>query len=406
MKLKSKVLMGAAFAVSLVGLGLGQQFVGTGDGATAQAPQAPSFEVDPFWPQPLGNEWILGNVIGVAIDERDHIFIVHRASGEGIFGTRTEIGLATGVSICCTPAPPIIEFDPDGNVVNAWGGPVEGAPYTWPSSNHGIEIDHHGNIWIGGNGGGDSHILKFTRDGKFIAQYGTPGIVESDSNDTTHFSRVAKISVVAESNEAFIADGYGNRRIAVLDADTGEFKRYWGAYGAKEIVDPTERYRHDPSTPPNRTFTGPVHCVEPSNDGLLYVCDRTSDRIQIFDRAGNYKSEILIAPETGSQGSTWDLDFSRDEAQKYIYLADGQNQRVYIIERSTMEVLTKFGGGGRQPGLWFAPHSLATDSKGNIYTTETYEGKRIQKFIYKGIKDIPSMDQGPLWPAGELNKQS
>ena len=402
MKLKNKVLMGVTLAVSLIGLSLGQSMMNATD-ATAQSAKAPSFEVDPFWPQPLPNGWILGNVIGVAVDARDHVYIVHRAWGDGIFKPFAELGLQQGTSICCTPAPPILEFDADGNLVRAWGGPVEGAPYVWPDSNHGIEVDHKGNVWIGGNGRGDSHILKFTNDGKFIAQYGTPGINEPDSNDTTHFSRVAKISVVEETNEAFIADGYGNRRIAVLDADTGEFKRYWGAYGEKNIVDPTERYRHDPSKPPSKTFTGPVHCVEPSNDGLIYVCDRSSDRIQVFDRAGNYKSEVLIAPETGAQGSTWDLDFSRDADQKYIYLADGQNQRVYIIERSTMEVLTKFGGGGRQPGLWFAPHSLATDSKGNIYTTETYEGKRIQKFIAKGITDIPAMDQGALWPAGELN---
>ncbi|MBT5186085.1 MAG: hypothetical protein HOH19_03370 [Kordiimonadaceae bacterium] len=404
MKLKNKVLMGAALAVSLVGLGLGQSFVEEGAStATAQSRQAPSFEVDPFWPQPLPNEWILGNVIGVAVDARDHVYIVHRAWGEGIFAPFSELGLQQGTSICCTPAPPIVEFDADGNLVRAWGGPVEGAEYTWPVSNHGIEVDHNGNIWIGGNGRGDSHVLKFTNDGKFLAQYGTPGIEESDSMDQSHFSRVAKISVVAETNEAYIADGYGNRRIAVLDADTGEFKRYWGAYGEQNIVDPTERYRHDPSTPPSRTFTGPVHCVEPSNDGLIYVCDRTSDRIQVFKTDGTYLSETLIAPETGAQGSTWDLDFSRDADQKFIYLADGQNQRVYIIERATMEVLTMFGGGGRQPGLWFAPHSLATDSKGNIYTTETYEGKRIQKFLNKGIKGIPSADQGAPWPAGELN---
>tara|TARA_R110002096_G_scaffold257381_1_gene450849 strand:- start:191024 stop:192226 length:1203 start_codon:yes stop_codon:yes gene_type:complete len=396
---KNKILMGAALAVSLVGLSLGLQSCSPGDEATAQATQAPSFEVDPFWPKPLGNEWILGNVIGVAIDERDHIFIVHRASGEGIFGPRTEIGLQTGVSICCTPAPPIIEFDPDGNVVNAWGGPVEGAPYTWPSSNHGIEIDHHGNIWIGGNGAGDSHILKFTRDGTFLEQLGTPGIVEPDSNDTTRFSRVAEVTVVAETNEAFVSDGYGNRRIAVLDATSGEFKRYWGAYGNKP-EDPTERYRHDPTTPPHTQFTGPVHCAEPSNDGLLYVCDRSSDRIQVFKQDGTFMYEKLIMPETMSQGSTWDLDFSKDPEQKYVYLADGQNQRVYILLRENLEMVTMFGGGGRQPGLWFAPHSIATDSKGNIYTTETYEGKRIQKFVYQGLKDVPAKDQGALWPAG------
>lgn len=396
---KNKLLIGAALAASLLTLSFGIQSCSPGGDATAQAPQAPSFEVDPFWPKPLGNEWILGNVIGVAIDERDHIFIVHRASGEGIFGSRTEIGLQTGVSICCTPAPPIIEFDPDGNVVNAWGGPVEGAPYTWPSSNHGIEIDHHGNVWIGGNGQGDSHILKFTRDGTFLEQLGTPGIIESDSNDTTRFSRVAEVAVVPETNEAFVSDGYGNRRIAVLDATTGEFKRYWGAYGNKP-EDPTERYRHDPTTPLHPQFTGPVHCAEPSNDGLLYVCDRSSDRIQVFKQDGTFMYEKLIMPETLSQGSTWDLDFSKDPEQKYVYLADGQNQRVYILLRENLEMITMFGGGGRQPGLWFAPHSIATDSKGNIYTTETYEGKRIQKFVYQGLKDIPAKDQGALWPAG------
>ena len=244
--------------------------------------------------------------------------------------------------------------------------------------------------------------MKFTRDGTFLEQLGTPGIIESDSNDTTRFSRVAEVAVVPETNEAFVSDGYGNRRIAVLDATTGEFKRYWGAYGNKP-EDPTERYRHDPTTPPHPQFTGPVHCAEPSNDGLLYVCDRSSDRIQVFKQDGTFMYEKLIMPETLSQGSTWDLDFSNDADQKYVYLADGQNQRVHILHRETLEPIAMFGGGGRLPGLWFAPHSLATDSKGNIYTTETYEGKRIQKFIAKGITDIPAMDQGALWPAGELN---
>lgn len=399
MKLNTKLLLGGAAAVAFAVLGFGQNYLNSNMDATAQATMAPSFEVDPFWPKPLPNEWILGNVIGVAVDERDHVFIVHRASGEGIFGRNTEIGLASGVSMCCTPAPPIIEFDPAGNLVNAWGGPVEGAPYTWPASNHGIEVDHKGNVWIGGNGGGDSHILKFTRDGKFIAQYGTPGVREPNSNSQDHFARVAEIEVVAETNEAFIADGYGHRRIAVLDADTGEFKRYWGAYGSRP-EDPTERYRHDPTTPPHPQFTGPVHCAEPSKDGKLYVCDRSSDRIQVFEQDGTFLFEKLILPETLSQGSTWDLDFSNDADQTYVYLADGQNQRVHILLRETLEPLAMFGGGGRLPGLWFAPHSLATDSKGNIYTTETYEGKRVQKFISKGLKEVTNFDQGPAWPAG------
>jgi DNA-binding beta-propeller fold protein YncE len=366
---------------------------------SANQVMAPAFEVDPFWPRPLPNHWILGLTIGVAVDSRDHIFIVHRDQDE-MFGARTEIGLKNGLSECCTPAPPILEFDRDGNLINAWGDSSgsSNSGYVWPASNHGIEVDSMGNVWIGGNGAGDSHILKFSGDGTFLQQIGEPGNMP-DSNSRTHFSRVAEIAIDADANEAYIADGYGNKRVAVLDVDTGAFKRYWGAYGNRPD---DAAVTYDPDGPPAQQFTGPVHCAEPSLDGLVYVCDRTSNRIQVFRTDGTFVTEKLIAPLTLSQGSTWDIAFSRDPEQTYMYVTDGQNMKVYILERSTLEVLTSFGDGGRQPGLFYAPHSIATDSQGNIYTTETYEGKRVQKFVYRGLRPVSARDQGAPWPANEL----
>jgi len=355
--------------------------------------------VDPFWPKPLPNHWILGSAVGVGVDSRDHVFIVHRGNGDA----RTELGAAQDppTGDCCIAAPPVLEFDPEGNLVNSWGGPSD--DYVWPTSNHGITVDHMDNIWIGGNGA-DSHILKFSRNGEFLAQYGEPGLVRNengawvglDSQSTTHFGRVAKISFDAEANEAYLADGYGNKRVAVLDASTGEFKRYWGAYG--NVPDDTNMGPYDPDAPLIQQFRTPVHCAEPTLDGFVYVCDRPNDRIQVFQKDGTFVEEVRIAPRTLGDGSTWDIAFSRDPEQKYMYLADGKNMKVYIMDRLNLEVLTSFGDGGRQPGLFFAVHSIATDSQGNIFTTETYEGKRVQKFVYKGLGTVTAENQGAPWP--------
>ena len=352
--------------------------------------EAPMFEVDPLWPKPLPNHWILGSTIGVGVDSRDYVYIVHRGNGN----ERTELGAQQDppTGECCVAAPPVLVFDPEGNLTDSWGGPGEG--YDWPSSNHGITIDHMDNVWIGGNGS-DSHILKFTRDGQFLAQYGEVG-QEIDSNSTTHFGRVAKISFDAEANEAYLADGYGNKRVAVIDASTGEFKRYWGAYG--NTPDDTNMGPYDPDAPLIQQFRTPVHCAEPTLDGLVYVCDRPNDRVQVFKTDGTFVNEVRIAPRTLGDGSTWDIAFSRDPEQKFMYLADGKNMKVYIMDRASLEILTSFGDGGRQPGLFFAVHSIATDSKGNIFTTETYEGKRLQKFIYRGMGPIKKYNQGAPWP--------
>ena len=415
MKGKRNLLVGGTLIAVIIALGVGQACVEQSAQSASQSSagggdvMAPMFEVDPFWPKPLPNHWLQGASIGVAVDSRDHVWIVHRNTPEQ-FAARTEIGLVQDppVSECCAPAPPVLEFDPDGNLVGHWGGPTDTGEYEWPASNHGITVDHMDNVWIGGNGGLDAHVLKFSRSGDFLMQVGRSGArVPADgqrpvrnSHDRENFGRVAKIFVDAETNEVYLADGYFNKRIAVIDGDSGEFKRYWGAYG-NEPDDDIDLGRYSPDDPPAPQFRGPVHCAELSNDRLLYVCDRAADRIQVFQPDGTFVQEVFIAPQTLSQGSTWDIAFSPDPEQRFIYLADGQNMKVYIIERESMEVLYSFGDGGRQPGLFFAVHSIDTDSQGNIYTTETYEGKRVQKFVYMGMGPVTAENQGAPWPSSE-----
>lgn len=385
-----KAAAGLTLLGAVAGLWLGANAL---EHAADQGKTAPRFEVDPLWPRPLPNHWVLGSVIGVGVDSRDHVYIIHR--GLPTLNERTEAGAATNppTGECCLPAPPILEFDAAGNLINSWGGPGEG--YTWPNSNHGLTLDPSDNVWIGGNGQGDSHILKFTRDGRFLAQFGIPGR-DPNSNAADHFGRVAKISFDATGTEAFVADGYANKRVAVLDAATGTLKRFWGAYG--NTPDDSDLGRYDPAAALVRQFRNPVHCAEPANDGQVYVCDRANDRIQVFRKDGSFVKEARIAPMTLGDGSTWDIAFSRDREQRYLYVADGKNMKVYVLDRQSLEVLTSFGDGGRQPGLFFAVHSIATDSRGNIYTTETYEGKRVQKFVFKGVGAVTARDQGAPWP--------
>ena len=359
----------------------------------SEGKQAPMFEVDPFWPKPLPNHWILGSTIGLAVDSRDHVYIIHRRD---TFNERTEIGAATDPvkADCCIPAPNVLEFDAEGNLVNSWGGPADG--YDWPASNHGISIDYKDNIWIGGNARSDSHILKFTRDGTFLAQYGSPD-AEIDSHSRESFGSVAEIAFDTDANEAYVADGYRNKRVAVLDMDSGELKRYWGAYG--NVPDDTNLGPFTPGEEPAQQFRNPVHCAEPSTDGYVYVCDRVNNRLQVFHSDGTFVQELFVKPNSLGDGSVWDISFSSDPEQQFIYLADGTNRKIFIIERESMEILTNFGDGGRNPGQFFAVHNIATDSQGNIYTTETYEGKRVQKFSYTGMGPVTVMDQGTPWPS-------
>jgi DNA-binding beta-propeller fold protein YncE len=384
------VVVGAATFLILVALGCGQAVLQSRADAQGTSVEGPRFEVDPLWPKPLPNHWILGMTIGVWVDDQDHVWIIHRGAPT-LHDNERALDLKVGE--CCTAAPPVLVFDQAGNLVRSWGGP--GAGYEWPESNHGIHVDHKGNVWIGGNGDKDSHVLKFTKEGKFLMQVGKMGL-KNGSNDPENFGRVAKIWVDPKTNEAYIADGYRNKRVAVLDADTGKMKRYWGAYGNKP--DDADLGKYNPAAPPPKQFRNPVHCVERSDDGLVYVCDRQADRIQVFNANGTFVKEAHFAKNTLGSGSTWDLAFSRDPQQKYIFLADGTNEVVRIVDRDSLKEITNFGDGGRQPGQFYGVHSIATDSKGNIYTTETYEGKRLQKFAYKGMGRVPTGNQGAPWP--------
>jgi hypothetical protein len=403
----------------------------------AAGPTAPRFEVDPLWPKPLPNHWLLGQTIGVSVDGQDHIWIIHR--GGSLEPGEQHATTTPPTAMCCASAPPILEFDQEGNLIGHWGGPGQG--YDWPESNHGVTVDYKGNVWIGGNGRGtppggrgrqtggarggqagarggppaargeqvlneeqtggiqgyfnDAMILKFTQDGKFLLQIGKPG-QSKGSNDVENLRLPAKTFIDKQANEVYVADGYGNHRVIVFDADSGKYKRHWGAYGHRpEDVD---LGRYDPTAPPPQQFRNPVHCADLSVDRLLYVCDRVNDRIQVFKPDGTFVKEMFYEKQTLGSGSAWDVAFSKDAQQKYLYLADGENDRVHIIERESLEVLTTFGEGGRQPGEFYGVHSIATDSKGNIYTTETYRGQRVQKFVYKGLAPITKKDQGVLWP--------
>ena len=398
---------------------------------------APRFEVDPMWPKPMGNRWILGSTTGMAIDARDHIFVVHLTDS---FTQRTEIGLTVGGNAygeCCASAPNVLEFDASGALVGHWGGPGEG--YNWPEANAGLAIDDAGNLWIGGAGGSDTRILKFSKDGKFIAQYGAgpaapvaaargagdtayagqspargaggrggrggrgnaPPALPANSNSMESFGGAMGFAIDGKANEVFVADGSRNHRVAVVDMNTGTIKRYWGAYGAKPNDADTAKYEPGGAAP--KQF-GQVRCVKIANDGLVYVCDATNDRIQVFKKDGSFVKEMTVAPATRGSGSVWDIAFSRDAGQRYLYVADGANDKVHILDRESLKELTAFGDGGRQPGLFYAVDGVATDSKGNLYTIETFEGKRLQKFNYKGIAAVTKASQGALWPSTGAKK--
>src|SRR5258706_591895 len=274
--------------------------------------------------------------------DQDHVWVIPRGGG-GLHEKERGLELNPPIPKCCRPAPPILVFDQAGNLVRSWGGPGPG--YEWPEGAHGVHVDYKGNVWLGGNGKGDAQVLKFTKEGKFLMQLGRYG-KNAGSNDLENFGRVAKIWVDPKTNEAYIADGYLNKRVAVVDADTGKMKRYWGAYGNKPSDAPLGNY--DPKAPPAQQFRNPVHCVERSNDGLVYVCDRQGDRVQVFQPDGKFVKEGFYAKETLASVSAWDITFSKDREQRFMFLADGQNEKGRIILRDTLEEISNFGDGGRR----------------------------------------------------------
>jgi len=413
---------------------------------------APSLRVDPFWPQPLPNHWVFGSVTGVAVDAQDHVWVTHRGADSLEGNEKGMMANPPTSAKCCVAAPFILEFDPSGKLVSNFGGPGQG--YQWPQSPGGIAVDAKGNIWIaaaglepapsGGRGRGtaaadpdavgppgargrgdaarggdatarggdaaarggaagrgrgaapagpaDAHVLKFAKDGKFLLQIGTPGKMDGPDSQTT-LNRPAAVAVDAAANEVFVADS-GNHRIVVFDSESGAYKRHWGAYGEKPTAAGGGAY--DPSAAPSRQFRD-VTCVEIAKDGMVYVCDRTSNRIQVFQKDGKFVKEGMVSKDTkgvtvggaaalpnfivSSAGSVWDLAFSNDAAQRYVFVADGHNKKVHVLQRDTLAEVGSLGSGGRLAGQFLAVGSIATDSRGNVYTGEQHHGKRVQKWI-------------------------
>ena len=351
--------------------------------ARGAQPSVPHFEPDPYWPKPLPNNWMLGQVSGIYVDSHDHIWVTSRP--RTLDNNDKYAALNPPEADCCIPAAPIMEFDQAGNLIQGWGGP--GAGYEWPDNEHGIFIDYKENVWVGGNSDKDTNILKFTKTGKFLLQIGHHG-KSGGSNDTENLKRPAGICVYPKTNEVFVADGYGNRRVIVFDADTGAYKRHWGAYGNKP----------DDSVPRTRVYEGPgpqqfntVHGIRISSDDLVYVGDRVNNRIQVFRPDGTFVKEGYIERKTSTpEGTAFDIAFSPDKQQQFFYVPDGSNKKVQILNRDTLEVVGFFGGhGGHGTGQFFHIHSIATDSKGNIYLGESF-GMRALRWNYKGMSAASS----------------
>ena len=371
--------------------------------ASAQSP--PSYKVDPNWPKQLPNNWILGMARGLAVDKDNHIWVLHgrnSVNADELGATQTPPRTE-----CCIPAPPVLEFDTMGNLLKSWGGPAPGdatVKYDWPNSEHSIYVDRAGNVWISGNNADDRQVLKFTNDGKFLLQIGRPAHQTANSSDTTLIGRVAGFDVDEKAREIYMADGYLNRRVIVFDSETGAFKRMWGAYGhvpddAGAGREPMPVTSNAPDAPgpvmpfdpgnPAQQFKPPVHCVRISNDGLLYVCDRGNDRIQVFTKEGKFVKEFAVRPGALGAASVCNtcvhppsaIVFSRDKDQAYLFVTDGQNNVIWTVRRSDGAVVGRTGHQGQNAGQFHALHSLGSDAGGNLYTGENQPSNRIQKFV-------------------------
>lgn len=323
---------------------------------TASNTGIPRFEVDPAFPSlPAGK--LLGDMSSVAVDSKDHVWMIHRPA-------------TVPADQRANAAAPVLEFEASGRFIAGWGGPAAG--YEWPEREHGISVDPDGSVWISGNNGfgtppppgrSDDMLLKFTSAGKFLLQIGRSGKSTGDT-DTANVKQAADMSLLRSANELFVADGYGNHRVAVFDARNGKFKRTWGANGG---------------TPFNI-----VHAIRVSNDGLVYVADRGNKRVQVFTAAGVFRQQLAIGADTPAMQTAAGLAFSPDRQQRFLYVADLGNNQIVIVDRRTMTVLGAFGKQGTNPGEFGTVHEIAADSKGNLYSAEL-RTRRVQKFVFKGI---------------------
>ena len=341
-------------------------------------PDAARYKIDTAWPKlPLPNKWAFGLIGGVYVDAKDHVWIYSNPRTLANYAKGAVLNPPTG--ICCVPAPQVVEFDADGNVVSSFGG--EGEGYEWPGDEHGIYVDYKGNVWIAGSktragqdgSPPDGMVLKFSPQGKFLMQIGSRGATKG-SLDTTRLSGAANMVVDPKTNEVFIADGYGNHRVIVFDADTGKFKRQWGAYGKPPTDEDIGRY--NPDEAPAKQFRI-VHCVRLAKDDLLYVCDRLNDRIQVFKKDGTFVKEFIYSKETRGSGSVGTISFWPDATQSIMAVNDPGNFQVHLIRRTDGVVLSSFGNYGTYAGEFDRNHEAVLDSKGNIYISGD---ARVQRF--------------------------
>lgn len=345
--------------------------------------EGPEFKIDHSWPKlPLPNKWALGELGGMFIDAKDHVWIYNRPST--LFPWEKAAAATPPTAECCFPAPPVIEFSPEGDVVRSWGGPGQG--YEWPSTEHGIVVDSKGNVWVAGSQTrefqgrpADGQLLKFTGDGKFLLQIGHAG-PSKGSTAEDQLSGAAGMALDEAANEIYVADGYGNHRVIVFDMNTGKFKRQWGAYG-KTPTDVKEG-TYDPTVEKPAQFRN-VHCVQLSKDGMVYVCDRDNDRMQVFKKDGTFVAEYFYGKNTYPPGTVGHITFWPDKTQSLLAVSDLGNFQIRIVRRSNGEVLSTFGHFGHYSGELNRLHQIAFDSKGNLYTAEA-AGKRVQKFALVG----------------------
>jgi hypothetical protein len=389
---RTKALLGAGMSAAIL-------IVAYTGSVEATNEDKPPFLVDPAWPKPLPNNWLVGQVSGIAVDRHDNIWILQRAATLTADERGSDPAPGNPVrSNCCNRAPAVLVFNSQGDLIRAWGGEADPSFLTnrctpvigceWPTNVHGIYVDHLDYVYIAGNGGGNHQLLKFTADGSFVYQIGKAGLT-GGSNDTNGspngsplLGQPADMEVDPTTNELYIADGYQNKRVLVVDAVTGLYRRHWGAYGS--VPDDVNPGPYDPNQSPAQQFRNPVHCVRIANDGLVYVCDRVNNRYQVFRKDGTFVSEVLIEPDTLGNGALWDIELSSDSGQLNLYVADGENNVIRVLSRGDGSVLRQFGRNGRNAGQFHWLHNLAIDSKGNLYTAEVDTGKRVQKFTPNG----------------------
>ncbi len=370
------VTIASALVVSTTLFGCAPESDTTSAVASTGQSAPPVFQVDPSWPREMPNAWILGAVTAVFVDAKDHVWVTHLP--ETLTPEETALVQEPPIGTCCTPAPVVIEFDPEGNVVQGWGDPSMQDVSEFPRNAHGLFVDHNDYVWVGTYR--HHRVMKFTRDGQLVMTIGRYD-EHGGSNDPTLLGGPAGIWVDPDTNEAYFADGYRNRRVVVYDGDTGEYLRHWGAYGEP----PNDDYdfgNRDPLGPPSRQFST-VHGLVGSHDGLIYVADRRGNRIQVFEHDGQFVVEQTVAPLTRASGSAFVIALSPDADQRWLYLADGTNHKVWILRRSDLQIVGEFGRGGRQVGQFLRPHGMGIDSEGNLYVGEASTGRRVQRFTQR-----------------------